>query len=91
MDRWKRPPTAVHSHGGRDEYGPYLGSLELNGIAMNTVPTLIVIESEVQRSKNLRQLLPLRHLPHGGILHGVICSRQYCRNILSSNREWSVA
>jgi hypothetical protein len=30
MDRWKRPPTVVHSHGGRDEDGPYLGSLEVN-------------------------------------------------------------
>jgi hypothetical protein len=34
-----KEPSGVYLHGGRDEYGPYLGSLYLNGIAMNTVPT----------------------------------------------------
>jgi hypothetical protein len=34
MDRWNRPPPALHFHGGRDEDGPYLGSLELNDITI---------------------------------------------------------
>jgi hypothetical protein len=32
--RSMKEPSVVPLHGGRDEYGPYSGSLYLNGIAL---------------------------------------------------------
>jgi hypothetical protein len=37
--RSMKEPSGVALHGGRDEYGPYLGFLDVNGLAINTVPT----------------------------------------------------
>ena len=39
---WRAVSTGIDPHGGRDEYGPYGGSLYLNGIAINTVPTVVL-------------------------------------------------
>ena len=41
--RSMKEPPIVDLHGGRDEYGPYLGSLDVNGMAMKTVPTFVLL------------------------------------------------